>query len=316
MMISTTPSRVSAASRRSCCLSARFVAAFTIIELLVVIGIIAILVALLMPALSGARERANTVKCQAQQRQVLQALVLHANSHSGYMPMSGLPDAGLDPDSLQDPGRVKYAYYQTADGGYHLMSLLGALAPVVGQKIRDDSLAHVEEDLQHGIIRDLFTCPSDIEGGHRGNTVYEGGATYMSFAFNDAVFAGNVGGDARTGKYMPPCLRGKLSRIPHPAETLLFSDAKPRADGNWMLYCAGETDVTLRDVLVTTIGPANNPLASNKPAPRLAYTWDLIDRTRHRGHMDVAFADGHVEHVAITEGDLAKISLNRDFPNN
>jgi len=318
MKISTTPSCQSRTFPR------RNGAAFTLVELLVVIGIIALLIAILMPALRRAREEANAVKCQAQQRQIVQALILHASVHSGYMPLTGWPrrldpvtgalQPVLDPDSLQDPRRIKYAYYQTTSGGYHLMSMLGALAATLGQTVRDDSLAHVEEDLQRGVIRDLFTCPSDVEGGRLGNTVYEGGATYMSFAFNDAVFTLGGGNAQETGRYIPPALRGKLSRIPKPAETFLMTDAKPRADGQWMLYCPGESDVTLRDALVGTMGPSNNPRASTNPIPRLASTWDLIDYDRHRGYIDVAFADGHVEHVPITEGALSKISMNCDFP--
>jgi len=317
MKISTTPSRVSVAAlvRR------RFGAGFTLVELLVVLGIIVILLALLLPTLGGARERANAIKCQAQERQILQAIVLHSANHSGYMPMSGMPYVSIDPVtgvaqpafdpvSLQDPRRVKYSYYQTSDGGYHLMSMLGAIAPLLGQTVRDDSLAHVEEDLQRGLIHDLFICPSDIEGGRLGNTVFEGGQTKMSFAFSDPVFGW---GSASLGA--PGRLRGKLSRIPRPSETFLFADAKPRTnDYNWMLFCEGEADVTLRDVMATTVGPPNNPHASQTPPPRSAWTWDMIDYTRHRGFMDVAFADGHVEHVPITEGALSKISMNRDFP--
>jgi len=300
--------------------------AFSLVELLVVIGIIALLISMLMPALGNARERANSIKCQAQQRQIVQGLFLHAGAHAGYMPLTGWPrridprtgayQSVLDPDSLQDSSHLKYAYYQTGDGGYHLMSLLGALAPTLRQTIRDDSLAHVEEDLQRGVIRELFTCPSDVEGGRLGNTVYEGGSTYMSFALNDAVFTLGGGSTIETGRYIPPGLRGKLSRVPKPSETFLLTDAKPRADGQWMLYCPGESEVTLRDALATTIGPANNPHASSNPMPRLVSTWDLIDYSRHRGNMNVAFADGHVEHVPITEGALSKISINEEFPGN
>lgn len=51
---------------------------FTLIELLVVIGIVALLVALLMPVLSGARDAANRAKCLANLRSMAQAAFLHA----------------------------------------------------------------------------------------------------------------------------------------------------------------------------------------------------------------------------------------------
>jgi prepilin-type N-terminal cleavage/methylation domain-containing protein len=112
---------------------------FTLAELLVVIGIIALLVALLMPALGRAREAANSVKCEAQQRQIVQAMILHANEHKGYMPLVGWPrvwpNPGFDPVSLDDPAAEKYDYYGTSPDNYHLMSILGALAPQLSQRI-------------------------------------------------------------------------------------------------------------------------------------------------------------------------------------
>src|SRR5438132_11764058 len=63
------------------CLPQRGRSAFTLVELLVVIGIIALLISILLPALTKARESANQVKCGAQQRQILQGMMLHANDH-------------------------------------------------------------------------------------------------------------------------------------------------------------------------------------------------------------------------------------------
>jgi prepilin-type N-terminal cleavage/methylation domain-containing protein/prepilin-type processing-associated H-X9-DG protein len=58
--------------------------AFTLVELLVVIGIIAVLIALLLPALQRARQQAMQVQCMSNMRQVGQALVIYSNNWKGY----------------------------------------------------------------------------------------------------------------------------------------------------------------------------------------------------------------------------------------
>src|SRR5262245_8901444 len=77
--------------------------AFTLVELLVVIGIIAILVALLLPALADARKQSQLVACRSNLAQIRNAIMMYANDFRDHYP---------NPDVVGDVNQTSAAFYR------------------------------------------------------------------------------------------------------------------------------------------------------------------------------------------------------------
>lgn len=74
--------------------SSRHPRAFTLVELLVVIGIIALLISILLPALGRAREAGKAANCLSNLKQINMAFIMFANENRGHLPQIGTAGAG------------------------------------------------------------------------------------------------------------------------------------------------------------------------------------------------------------------------------
>jgi len=275
---------------------------FSLVELLVVIGIVAILVGLLMPVISAARARANELKCQATLRSIGQAAQIHVLDHRGYLPIAGwhweLPGGICNPEGLGDPTERRYIYY-SEEQQKRPVPITVALAVSLGVRVRLDSRAHLEEDMQSEAVRRNFRCASQEQmllgmSQRERDPMWTGPRDASSYVFNEAVLG------KRAKKEDPDPSMGGQARIKRPSIVLLAMDGRPRSQGkdNWLMV----PNRGLRDTL--------NDFRMMVQEPGTGYGRELLDYLRHRYRANVLFVDGHVASVPMTSDGLATVGVS------
>src|SRR5687767_3778688 len=98
--------------------------AFTLVELLVVIGIIALLLAILLPVLSRAREASRRALCLNNINQLGRAVLLYAHDNRDVLPEAG---TGNNPDAFLSPRAVGFPAWTPISAETYVLPSIGQL---------------------------------------------------------------------------------------------------------------------------------------------------------------------------------------------
>jgi prepilin-type N-terminal cleavage/methylation domain-containing protein/prepilin-type processing-associated H-X9-DG protein len=236
---------------------------FSLIELLVVVAILAILVSMLLPSLSRARELARRAMCGSNIRQLALANTIYAASNQNHYVLAAQDIF----DDLGDGRGGRFRWHGSRERGNQPFDpARGPLAPYIGSQGK------------------LKSCPTfeSMVGSTSGNDFEKGNGGY---GYN----AQYIGGRNDKYGYGPRAAAESASTnaVARPFETVMFTDAGI-AQGN---DSGG---------VITEYSFCEPPFWQFEPgAPSTSRTWPSI-HFRHLGAASVAWADGHVSWERLT----------------
>jgi prepilin-type N-terminal cleavage/methylation domain-containing protein/prepilin-type processing-associated H-X9-DG protein len=184
--------------------------AFTLVELLVVIGIIALLISILLPSLNRARENAKQVQCLSNLRQISLALVMYTQGNKDLLPGGGEPAQK----------RWDWIYWDVAAGAPFNDVGQSALAPYLSPSNTKFNPAY-------------FSCPTDRTEDHI--SVYGGRYPYR-FSYTMNCYLSDNSRAYSTGLNNTATKNFRMQHIKNASRKVIFIDENERTanDGLWV----------------------------------------------------------------------------------
>jgi prepilin-type N-terminal cleavage/methylation domain-containing protein/prepilin-type processing-associated H-X9-DG protein len=247
-------------------------AGFTLIELLVVIAIIAILAALLLPALSRAKESSRRVQCASNLKQWGTAQSMYLDDSQGVFPQTTIPaDPPITPPNYNDKAitwldLTDIQVMSTMEAAtYGMNAWFNTLPPYVASKsLWQYSITGASATFN--TAPSIFLCPTSA------TLAVDPSITSGQIVFNYAMNSKGIPANAPVGTVL------KQTAVIHPAAFVLFSEVRTHTS----------------DTPFYGLGSANQPLLGSPEC----YT--TRESARHSAGMNISFSDGHVQYYKYT----------------